>query len=81
MKSSAHITPKPPYRAFLVRCWCDGERISSNSWRFVVVEIDQDQRHGFVILEDLVSFLQAQLYGDKSVDEQVTKTDHSEKDK
>jgi len=79
MKNTAHTTPEPPYRAFLVRCWCDGAPISSNSWRFVVVEIDQDQRHGFVTLEDLVSFLQAQLYGGEAANKEITRTDHEQK--
>ena len=81
VKNTVHNTSEPPYRAFLVRCWCDGDPVSSNAWRFAVVEIDQDQRHGFVTLEDLVSFLQAQLYGEKSQDKQIIRTDHPDKDK
>ena len=80
MKSSTHTTPEPPYRAFLVRCWCDGDPISPNSWRFMVVEIDQVHRHGFGTFEDLVSFLQAELYGDETAEEEVTRTDHQQKD-
>ena len=46
----------------------------------MVVEVDQDQRHGFVTLEDLVSFLQTQLYGEKSTNKEIIRTDHPEKD-
>ena len=80
MKTTALTTPDPPYRAYLVRCWCDGKALSPTSWRFVVVEIDQDQRHGFVTLEALVSFLQAQLYGGEVANKEVTRTDHEQKD-
>ena len=80
MKNTSHTTPEPPYRAFLLRCWCDGDPISPNSWRFVVVEIYGDYRHGFGTWEDLVSFLQAKLYGDETAKE-VTRTDGQQKDK
>ena len=81
MKTNTLATPEPPYRAFLVRCWCDGNPISPNSWRFVVVEIDQEDRHGFGTFEDLISFLQAEIYRDESLDEEVTHTDGQQKDK
>ena len=82
MKTTTLTTPEPPYRAFLLRCWCDGDPTSRNSWRFVVVEIDQAERHGFGTFEDLVSFLQAELYRYRaeSADKEVRRIDQQQKD-
>lgn len=80
MKTTTLTTPEPPYRAFLLRCWCEGDPTSRNSWRFVVVEIDQADRHGFGTFEDLVAFLQAEIFAEESTEE-VTRTDGQQKDK
>lgn len=80
MKTTTLTTPELPYRAFLLRCWCDGDPISPNSWRFVVVEVDQAHRHGFGTFEDLVSFLQAQLYGGEVANKEVASTDGQQND-
>ena len=81
MKTTTLTRPEPPYRAFLLRCWCDGDPTSRNSWRFVVLEIDQSGRHGFGTLDALVSFLQVRLYGEEIAKEALTRTDSQQKDK
>jgi hypothetical protein len=56
---------KPPLsRAYLLRCWQEGEVIAGQSprWRFRVEEVLPEQRHmGFGSLEALITFLQAEL--------------------
>lgn len=59
-----------PYRAYLLRCWQEGEAASGKEppWRFSVEEIlPERRRKGFSSLEALVAFLRAEL--DSSEDE------------
>ena len=57
----------PPYRAYLLRCWRDGEATPDDGepcWRFSLEEILHERRHrGFGSLEALVAFLRAELTG------------------
>jgi hypothetical protein len=48
------------YRAFVLRCWCEGETpsVEHSEWSFTISEIGGEQaRHGFANLERLVIFL------------------------
>jgi hypothetical protein len=58
----------PYQRAYLLRCWQEGEVTPGNepSWRFSVEEIPQDKqrRKGFSSLGALFAFLQAELVGE-----------------
>jgi P pilus assembly chaperone PapD len=55
-----------PYRAYLLRCWREGEAASDREplWRFSVEEIlPERRRKGFNNLEALIAFLRAELEG------------------
>jgi hypothetical protein len=56
---------QPYQRAYLLRCWQEGEVIPGNEpyWRFSVEEIPQDKqrRQGFNSLGALFAFLRAEL--------------------
>jgi hypothetical protein len=57
-----------PDRAYLLRCWQEGEAASVEgfSWRFWVEEISHERRQkGFGSLETLFAFFQAELAGDE----------------
>ena len=53
-----------PYRAYLLRCWQEGEAAPGKEplWRFSVEEISNERRRkGFSSLGALIAFLQAEL--------------------
>jgi len=53
-----------PYRAYLLRCWQEGEAAPGKEplWRFSVEEIlPERRRKGFSSLEALVAFLRAEF--------------------
>jgi hypothetical protein len=55
-----------PYRAYLLRCWQEGEAAPGKEplWRFSVEEIlNERRRKGFSSLGALIAFLQAELAG------------------
>jgi hypothetical protein len=55
-----------PYRAYLLRCWQEGEAAPGKEplWRFSVEEISNERRRkGFSSLGALIAFLQAELAG------------------
>lgn len=55
---------KKPYRAYLLRCWFEGEAVEDQAplWRFSMEEVlDQRRRLGFSHLEDIMAFLRTEL--------------------
>jgi hypothetical protein len=53
-----------PYRAYLLRCWQEGETTSSEKphWRFSLEGVlHERRRRGFDSLQALLAFLQAEL--------------------
>jgi hypothetical protein len=53
-----------PYRAYLLRCWPEGEKGTDQepSWRFSVEDVFGERRwQGFGSLEALVAFLSVEL--------------------
>jgi hypothetical protein len=59
---------KPSYRAYLLRCWQEGEAPPGKEplWRFSVEEILHERRRkGFSSLEALIAFLRAELASGK----------------
>jgi hypothetical protein len=57
-----------PYRAYLLRCWQEGEAAPGEEplWRFSVEEISNERRRkGFTSLGALIAFLRAELAGDE----------------
>jgi hypothetical protein len=53
-----------PYRAYLLRCWPEGDRGTGQepSWRFSVEDVFGERRwQGFGSLEALVAFLSVEL--------------------
>ena len=64
-----HKKESQPYRAYLLRCWREGEVAPGKEtvWRFSVEEIGTEyQRKGFSSLESLTTFLRAELAGGKA---------------
>jgi hypothetical protein len=56
----------PVYRAFLLRCWSEGERTPEQhpDWRFSLIEIGREQRQrGFASFEALVEFIASEVIG------------------
>jgi hypothetical protein len=56
-----------PYRAYLVRCWQEGEPScdEGHRWRFSVEEVLHERRQrGFSGLEALLAFLRTELVGE-----------------
>ena len=51
------------YRAYLIRCWREGDGATDESlWRFCVEDVfDERHQHGFGSLEALVAFLRVEL--------------------
>jgi hypothetical protein len=65
-KAKAGVGRKPAYRAYLLRCWQEGEAAAGEepTWRFSVEEILYERRRkGFSSLEALMAFLQAECAG------------------
>ena len=63
-----HREKSHPYRAYLLRCWREGEAApgKESPWRFSVEEILHERRRkGFSSLEALVAFLRDQLASDE----------------
>ena len=56
-----------PYRAYLLRCWREGEEVPGKAprWRFSVEEVlpGRHPKRGFSNLEALLAFLQSELVG------------------
>jgi hypothetical protein len=55
----SHSIQAPRYRAFLLRCWCEGA--SATSWRFSLEQAGGGQRRGFTDLGDVIRSIQASL--------------------
>jgi len=57
--------PRTPrrYHAYLLRCWEERTGSSSDAvtWRFLVEEVGKEERHGFISLEDVYTFLHQEL--------------------
>ncbi len=54
------------HRAFVLRCWCEGETPPDGhpDWRFSLIEIGGEQRpQGFANLQRLVAFLTSEVIG------------------
>jgi hypothetical protein len=64
---SMHGEKSRPYRAYLLRCWREGEATPSQAppWRFYVEEIlpGRHPKKGFSNFGALFAFLQAELAG------------------
>lgn len=51
------------YRAFLLRCWKEnelqneGEPADLCSWRFALVQVNEEREQGFACLDELLTFL------------------------
>jgi hypothetical protein len=61
-----HREKNYPYRAYLLRCWWEGEAAPGQEppWRFSVEEIlDERRRKGFSSLRALIAFLRTELTG------------------
>jgi hypothetical protein len=61
-----HGEKSSPYRAYLLRCWQEGEAAPGKEplWRFSVEEIlNERRRKGFSSLGALIAFLRAELAG------------------
>lgn len=59
-----HGEKSHPYRAYLLRCWREGEAAPGQEplWRFSVEEILHERRRkGFSSLEALVAFIRSEL--------------------
>jgi len=75
-------TPRTPHRyhAYLLRCWEERTGSSSDAvtWRFLVEEVGKGERHGFISLEDVYTFLHQELA--KTDQEQVVASTGSSPD-
>jgi hypothetical protein len=63
---TVHEEKNGPYRAYLLRCWQEGETTSGEKphWRFSLEGVlHERRRRGFDSLQALVAFLQAELAG------------------
>jgi hypothetical protein len=59
-----HGKKRHPSRAYLLRCWREGESDQEPVWRFSVEEVLRERRQkGFNSLGALVAFLKAELGG------------------
>ena len=48
------------HRVFVIRCWSESSsRRSRMQWRFMLEEVGEDERHGFVGVDALLHFLKA----------------------
>jgi CRISPR/Cas system endoribonuclease Cas6 (RAMP superfamily) len=59
-----HKEKNDPYRAYLLRCWQEGEMETDQEplWRFSVEDVfGERRRQGFGSLEALVAFLRVEL--------------------
>lgn len=58
-----------PDRAYLIRCWQEGNAVSDDAprWRFSMEEVlrEQRRRQGFADLASLLAFLRAELGSDQ----------------
>ena len=48
----ADVKSPSTYKAFLLRCWLDGQ-----AWRYSLEEVGSSMRQGFATLDELVLFL------------------------
>lgn len=58
---------KPPsYQAYLLRCWRERDRRPDGArvWRFILEDPRTGERRGFVGLDCLVAFLEAEMRRD-----------------
>ena len=62
-----HVPARPSrYRAYLLRCWEEGEQGTGRGkvWRFSLEDAYTSQRRGFASLEEMMAFLRSQLEGE-----------------
>jgi hypothetical protein len=52
--------PEPKYHSYLLRLWQESSEKKPN-WRFVLVNLSQNEERGFASLERLVAFLKEQM--------------------
>lgn len=52
--------PEPKHHSYLLRFWREGAE-KGNDWRFVLVNLLEEQQWGFASIERLVDFLRGQL--------------------
>ena len=59
MKGTWNMKKQNSYRAYLLRCWQEGDANSEpQSWRFSLEGVQDNRRHGFADLQALLAFLQ-----------------------
>jgi len=49
--------PPPKYLAYTLRCWEERGRDAPSEWRFMVLDAQTGERHGFGALRQLAAFL------------------------
>ena len=52
--------PEPKYHSYLLRLWQESSEKKPN-WRFVLVNLSQNEERGFASLERLVAFLKERM--------------------
>jgi hypothetical protein len=52
--------PEPKHHSYLLRFWQEGAEKRTN-WRFVLVNLLEEQQWGFASMERLVAFLKGQV--------------------
>ncbi len=52
--------PEPKHHSYLLRFWQEGAE-KRTSWRFVLVDLLEEQQWGFASMERLVAFLKEQV--------------------
>ncbi|NUM49226.1 MAG: hypothetical protein HUU38_31380 [Anaerolineales bacterium] len=61
------VHPSPKYLVYTLRCWEErGEPREENpqvpgEWRFMLVDVQTGQRHGFGVLKQVAEFLEEKL--------------------
>ena len=52
--------PEPKYHSYLLRLWQENGEKKPN-WRFILINLAQNERQGFASLDRLVAFLKGQM--------------------
>ncbi len=52
--------PEPKYHSYLIRLWQESAG-KKTAWRFVLINLAQNEQRGFASLEQLVTFLKKQM--------------------
>ena len=52
--------PEPKYHSYLLRLWQENGEKKPN-WRFILINLAQNERRGFASLDRLVAFLKGQM--------------------